>query len=73
MQQYPILNFIVRNGMACAVVLAVLAVVGIAGAGWIVWGWVALPAGIVCGLVIFVLAKSYVEIVALITDMLLPH
>jgi hypothetical protein len=37
------------------------------------WGWPFAVGGIVAGAVLYVIAKSYVELVAIIADMLLPR
>jgi hypothetical protein len=72
MNSYPIINFLVRFGKWVAIVLAVLPLlVGLylaaTGAGWLM-----LPGGIVVGAIVYVVVKSYVELVCLIADMLLP-
>ena len=72
MNQYPVLNFIARHGMAIAVLGAALPV---AAAVWYVaaggfWGW--LLAGAAGGFFGFLLIKSYVELTQLIIEMLLP-
>ena len=72
MNQYPVLNFIARYGMAIAVLGAALPV---AAAVWYVaaggfWSW--LLAGAAGGCFGFLLIKSYVELTQLIIEMLLP-
>lgn len=73
MERYPVLNFILRYGKVASVAAAILAAVAIAGLGWQVLGWLAIVLAIVAGAVVFVLAKSYVEIVTIITEMLVPR
>ena len=73
MEKYPVLKLIVRYGQAAAVALALL----VLGLGLFIggqaWGWPAIPLAILLALVVFVLAKSYVELVLLVTDMLVPR
>ena len=72
MNEYPMLGFILQWGKLVAAALAVaLAAAGI----WCAWSgghaiWAA--AGIVAAAVGYGLALSYVELVKLITDMLVP-
>ena len=72
MQQYPVLGLIVRWGGAISV--GVAAVIVLAGAyasyatGSAVPVVIAVPAAVVLG----VLLKSYAEIVAVLSDMLIP-
>jgi hypothetical protein len=72
MNEYPMLGFIVQRGKLVAAALAVL----VAAAGiWCAWSsghliWA--MAGVVAAAVGYGLALSYVELVKLITDMLLP-
>jgi hypothetical protein len=70
--KYPFINFLLRHGHGFATAVTLLPVaaglyLAYAGLGWI---WVA--GGAVLGAVVYVIARSYVEIVALIADMLLP-
>ncbi|MBI4192746.1 MAG: hypothetical protein HY525_19715 [Betaproteobacteria bacterium] len=73
MDQYPIIKLIVERGNVLAVVVALLplcaAVAAVAGAAW---HWLALIAGVIGGLVVYVLLKSYVELVRVMADMLIP-
>jgi hypothetical protein len=69
---YPLLNFVARFGLAVSIAVGVLPV---AAAAWYVLagaptGWLA--AGILAGIVLFLAIKSYAELVRLITDMLIP-
>ena len=72
MNDYPMLGFIVQRGKLVAVVLAL----AVAAAGiWCAWSgghviWAV--AGIGAGAIGYGLALSYVELVRLITDMLVP-
>ena len=69
---YPTLRFLVRHGAWLAIVIAAapLAAAVIATAlGQSPW-WIA--AGAALGAVLFLAARSYVEMIRLMTDMLLP-
>ncbi len=72
MPNYPIIHFLVRHGHRFAIAVALLPAVsgiGLAAAGW---GWPYGAAGVVASAVLYVIMKSYVELVAIIADMLLP-
>lgn len=73
MDQYPTIRLIVERGNVLAGVIALLplgaavaAVVGVA------WQWYVLIAGSVASLVVLLLLKSYVELVRVMADMLIP-
>lgn len=72
MEQYPTVNLILRHGKWLAVALA--AVVPLAALALVLngWGWWLLPSGLLLGLVLFGLLMSYVEIIRIISDTLLP-
>jgi hypothetical protein len=74
MDQYPTLKRIVRYGDVLAPAVAVLPLLG-AIAALVLLGahWLALPAGAACSAVLLLLMKSYVELVRVISDMLLPQ
>ena len=72
MNEYPTLNFILDHALALAlaaaaapVLGAVLAVLSGASALWLI-------AGIVVGAICYGLTRSYVELIKLVTDMLMP-
>lgn len=72
-RSYPALRFLLKFGNAIAIFTgAITATVGlwlaIAGMGW--W-WV--PIGIAAGLFLFLLLRSYYELVQVIADTLLPQ
>jgi hypothetical protein len=73
MEQYPVLNLITRHGLVAAIAMAVFA--GILSL-WLLYGplgWLAAIIALLIGGVAFVIAKSYVELVVLITEMLVPR
>ncbi len=73
MNQYPTIKFIIEHGDPLAVVIAVLPLCGaVALVALFALHWLVLVAGVACSLVLFLLMKSYVELVRVIADMLLP-
>jgi len=72
MPQYPVIQFLVRHGHRFAIAVALLpAAAGVTAAfsgGGLLYGL----AGIIASAVLYVIMKSYVELVAIIADMLLP-
>lgn len=70
---YPVVRLLVKHGNALAIaVAAVLALSGVwaALAGF---GWAWAPAGLLAGAFGGLIMRSYVELVRLITEMLLPR
>jgi hypothetical protein len=73
MDQYPTLRRFVDHGDAIAATIAALPLLaGIALFSLLSTHWLVLVAGAVGGLVLLLLMKSYVELVRVISDMLLP-
>jgi len=72
MDQYPIIKLIVERGNLLAAAIGALPLVG--GLALLVLGvhWFALVAGAVASAVVYFLMRSYVELVRVIADMLLP-
>lgn len=72
MDQYPTIKLIVERGNALAIVIGILPLLG--GLAGVVLGlhWMAVPAGAVASGVLYFLMRSYVELVRVIADMLLP-
>lgn len=73
MEQYPAVGFIVRHAKVLAMIMSVLPPVAIAlllHAAGFHWVWSAL--GLALLPLTYLLARSYVEMVTLIADMLLP-
>ena len=72
MNSYPMMHFIGRFGGWLAVLLALIPLVAgiwVAALGWSPW-WIA--AGVVTAGIVFGAARSYVELVRVMIDMLLP-
>ena len=70
---YPVVRLLVKHGTALSIgVGAALAIAGIwATLGGFGWAWA--PAGVLTGAFAGLIMRSYVELVRLITDMLLPR
>jgi hypothetical protein len=72
MTEYPTLRFLEKHGgwlsiaVGAAVFLAGVVAIAVGASLW----W--LPAGALVGVVLFLLARSYIELIRLMTDMLLP-
>jgi len=71
--QYPAVAFIVRHAKVLAIVISLLPPTGIAlllHAAGFHWGWSALALALLP--LTYLVARSYVELVTIIADMLLP-
>jgi len=70
--QYPTIKFIVERGNLLAIVIGILPLLG--GGVLVALGvhWLAIVAGAVAAAVVYFLMRSYVELVRVIADMLLP-
>ena len=73
MEQFPTIRLLVEHGTAIAVLVAILPFIGC----WAVYEvfslhWLILPAGAVLSLVLLLIMKSYVELVRVVSEMLLP-
>ena len=73
MDRYPALRFIVRHG-ALGAPLVALAIAGLALALlWPLSGTVAVGVALVLGGIVYLIAKAFVEIVTILTEMLVPR
>jgi len=72
MDQYPVIKLIVERGDLIAAVIAALPLLGAFALVALGIHWVAIVAGAVAAAVLYFLMKSYVELVRVIADMLLP-
>jgi membrane-associated phospholipid phosphatase len=72
MDSYPTIRFIVERGNLLAIVIGLLPLLGAVALVILGVHWFALVAGAVAAAVVFFLMKSYVELVRVIADMLLP-
>ena len=72
MDQYPIIKLIVERGNLLALVIGVLPLAGAIALVVLGLHWFAIVAGAVAAAVVYFLMRSYVELVRVIADMLLP-
>jgi hypothetical protein len=72
MDQYPTIRFIVERGNMLAWAIGLLPLAGAIALAAIGTHWLVLPAGVVAAAVTWFLMRSYVELVRVIADMLLP-
>jgi hypothetical protein len=73
MNDYPVLRLIVRYGTAGSIALGVVAFASIAYLGYPALSGLAIAFGALVGIVLFIIGKSYAELVRIITEMLLPR
>ena len=72
MDQYPTIKFIVERGAPLAIVVGLLPLLGALAFFAIGAHWLVIAAGGVASAVLYLLMRSYVELVRVIADMLLP-
>ncbi len=72
MDQYPIIRLIVERGNALALAIGVLPLLGAVALVALGVHWFAFVVGAVATAVVYFLMRSYVELVRVIADMLLP-
>lgn len=72
MPKYPVIDLLLRHGHWFAIAVALLPAAGGIYLAYAGWAWPFAVGGALAGGILYVLAKSYVELVALIADMLLP-
>jgi hypothetical protein len=72
MKNYPMLQFIIRWGAAMAALIAAIVVAASIWASVTTGNWLWTAGGLIVAGAGYCLAASYVELVRLITDMLLP-
>jgi len=72
MDQYPTIRLIVAKGDALAAITGLLPLLGALAAMALGWHWLVLPAGAIAAAVVYLLMRSYVELVRVIADMLIP-
>ncbi|MBC7779042.1 MAG: hypothetical protein H7125_02955 [Proteobacteria bacterium] len=74
MDQYPTLKLIAEKGDLIAIVIGLLPVLGALAIGaTVVWHWLILATGLVAGGVLYGLTRSYVELVRVIADVMIPR
>jgi hypothetical protein len=70
--RYPTVEFLVKHGPKFAIALGLLPVLGGIVLSWFLQLWILTVVGLLAGGILFVVARSYVELVQIIADMLLP-
>lgn len=70
--RYPTVQFLVKHGNRFALTLALLVILFGIALSWLNTSWIILAGGVVGGAVLYVILRSYVELVQIIADMLLP-
>tara|TARA_Y100001960_G_C14716427_1_gene849864 strand:- start:1453 stop:1677 length:225 start_codon:yes stop_codon:yes gene_type:complete len=74
MEQYPAVRFMVRHGAKLAILTGlVLPIIGLVGVFIAGWHWIWLIAGIVSGIALWFVFKTFAELTQIIADMLLPQ
>ena len=74
MDQYPTLRIIAEKGNIIAIVVGLLPVLAALAIGVaFMWHWLTLAAGVILGGLLFGLTKSYVELVRVIADVMIPR
>jgi len=74
MENYPVIALLHRHGKTLALLVALLPFLG--AATMVATGfapWPAVPCAALAGAVIYVLARSYVELIHIITETLMPR
>lgn len=70
---YPVLQFIAKRGGACVAAIGVLGVLAAAGLAVALQAWLIALAGVVGTAVLCGLLASYVELVRVVKDTLIPR
>lgn len=73
MDQYPTIKFIVEQGNFLAAAIGLMPFIGAVLLAAFGFHWLVLAAGVVASAVVYLLMRSYVELVRVIADMLLPR
>lgn len=70
---YPVINFLVIWGAKLAILVALLPCFAALYAAFIGYSNLWIVGGLLCGLVIWLLAQSYVEVLRIMADTLMPR
>lgn len=73
MERYPVLHLAVRYGNWIALIAALVTAIAVFGLTYAPLGWPAIPLAFVVAAFIGLLGLSYVELIRLIAEMLLPQ
>lgn len=72
MDQYPTIKLIVERGNLLAVLIGLLPLAGALALAAFGYHWLIVVAGAVASAVLYLLMRSYVELVRVMADMLIP-
>jgi hypothetical protein len=70
---YPAVAFLVRHGRLLAIVIGVVLALAGTVATLLGFGWAWAPVGFAAGILIWLLLQSYVEVLTIISETLLPQ
>jgi len=70
---YPVVNFLVRNGMILSILISVLPILATLYLALAGWSPLMLVVGIGAAVVVGILLASYVEVLRIIADTLMPR
>jgi len=70
---YPVVNFLVRNGMILSILISVLPILAALYLALAGWSPLMLVVGIGAAVVVGILLASYVEVLRIIADTLMPR
>jgi hypothetical protein len=73
MEKFPILKLIVRFGAPISLLVGIIVAAVAILAAWTLLGYASVIVGLALGVLSIGAMKSYVELIVLITDMLLPQ
>lgn len=73
MERFPALNLIVKFGAIGAAGLAISSAILLALLLWPLWGAASMVAALLVGAIAYLVAKSFVELVIILTEMLVPR
>jgi uncharacterized membrane protein len=73
MERFPALDLVLRFGAVGSLVVSIAAAAVIIVVAWPSLGWLAAVVAVAAGALLFLVCKSFVEIVTIITEMLVPR
>ena len=73
MERFPALKFVVTYGPWGAYVVSIVVAVLVVWLGWAAAGWLIVLVGVLAAGLSYIAIKSFVELVIIITEMLLPQ
>ena len=73
MERYPMLGLVLRAGTAGVTLLAVFTAALLCWLAWPALGWLGALAALVAGAALYIAGRSFVELVQIVTEMLVPR